>query len=267
MAIEAVGTAPTKESFKPLTEHQAQTPETFFGGQPILYLHCPKSRVLVSKSQLEENPLLKDLQVTASSEVEGSDEIIIPDVDIWVSSQNLTLFAPQKSGISISYPSIALHALGTHNSPSNAGDSGQVVFLQVNLHNQDTINSDDDIKTLDLSLHVTDIAQPEQQPQADGSEPPSAVKALFEALSTCADLHPDPEEQGSDAEQEPEPGAGGWITAENMNDFMDADGNFVGIGTLGAGAGAVHARQDDDEHENGVNGKEETEETKWQRTE
>jgi nucleotide-sensitive chloride channel 1A len=85
MAIESVDAAPTQESFKALTEHQAQTPDTFFGGLPVLYLHCPKSRVLVSKSQLEANPLLKRLQTTETTE--DSEEIVIADVDVWVSSQ------------------------------------------------------------------------------------------------------------------------------------------------------------------------------------
>jgi chloride channel, nucleotide-sensitive, 1A len=72
------------------------------------------------------------------------------------------------------------------------------------------------------------------------------------------------------------PGSGGWITAENMHEFFDADGNWIGgedeemegdEGTeveaeiLGPGAGTVRTR--DDEHDgNGVG----EEETKWQRT-
>ena len=78
------------------------------------------------------------------------------------------------------------------------------------------------------------------------------------------------------------PGSGGWITAENIGDFYDDDGNprdpdglpaytarIAGAGagaTLGNGAGSVRARDEDgdvtdeDVHLNG-------DETKWRRTE
>ena len=54
------------------------------------------------------------------------------------------------------------------------------------------------------------------------------------------------------------PGSGGWITAENMHEYFDADGNWIGeaqeveleeegiSGELGDGAGAVHKRDEDD---------------------
>lgn len=45
------------------------------------------------------------------------------------------------------------------------------------------------------------------------------------------------------------PGSTGWITAENVNEFFDADGNWIGgneeegvSGELGEGAGTVHGR-------------------------
>lgn len=71
------------------------------------------------------------------------------------------------------------------------------------------------------------------------------VKAIFEAISACSDLHPDP--NMSDDEGEPELGASGWITAENMNDFIDEDGNFIGGHAMGPGAGTVRPRGDRDE--------------------
>jgi hypothetical protein len=49
-----------------------------------------------------------------------------------------------------------------------------------------------------------------------------------------------------------------------MSEFMDGNGDFVGFGNLGPGAGSVRSRnQDGDE----VNGTENAKETKWQRTE
>jgi len=130
-----------------------------------------------------------------------------------------------------------------------------------------TANEDDAIESED---------RPEQTP----------VMALFTALSDCSNLHPDPvedeEEQGSrlmqaglaipgtsDGSMPPAmPGSGGWITAENMHEFIDEDGNFIqdadeteadGEAELGPGAGTVRGAPDDDKADN-------DDDTKWQRT-
>ncbi len=90
MAIEEVDSAPTVDSFQPLAEHQAQTPSTFFGGPPVLYLHAPKAKILVSKSQFEETPVLKRLLASQSADgTEESDEVAIYNVDVWVSSRSV----------------------------------------------------------------------------------------------------------------------------------------------------------------------------------
>lgn len=67
----------------------------------------------------------------------------------------------------------------------------------------------------------------------------------------------------------PIPGGGGWITAGNVNDFFDEDGNFrpradANGEALGPGAGAVRSREADEEEDEGasLNG----DATKWQRT-
>ncbi|KAK4138349.1 hypothetical protein BT67DRAFT_412622 [Trichocladium antarcticum] len=48
------------------------------------------------------------------------------------------------------------------------------------------------------------------------------------------------------------PGSGGWITAENVHEFFDAEGNWIGAeeeggmsGELGEGAGTVHGREEE----------------------
>ena len=71
------------------------------------------------------------------------------------------------------------------------------------------------------------------------------------------------------------PGAGGWITSENMADFIDEQGNFVGLrGGLGPGAGITRGRDgvegmdgEDDGEPVGDDVGEENEESKWRRTE
>ncbi|MCJ1434277.1 hypothetical protein MMC27_003644 [Xylographa pallens] len=128
-------------------------------------------------------------------------------------------------------------------------------------------------------------------PQPDSIESP--VQTLFAALSACANLHPDPTSPGSadamddgqglssypyqsgdvaggaaDGLPPPIPGSGGWITAENMGDYFDEEGNWRS-GELGAGAGSLRAREEHEE-EGGVEGnghRQDEDEAKRQRTE
>lgn len=133
------------------------------------------------------------------------------------------------------------------------------MYLQLNLHDTELTNSDDEMETLDLHIIPAPPSDPELTP----------AKFLYEAMSACADLHPDPATPDQDGE-DIAPGAGGWITSENMEDFMDEEGNFVVAdigGGLGSGAGTVREREDEEEGpEGGVNGHGGEGETKWQRT-
>ena len=67
----------------------------------------------------------------------------------------------------------------------------------------------------------------------------------------------------------PMPGSGGWITAENVGDFFDEEGNWRGGGGLGEGAGTVRTREEDGDGDgDGVEGEGGgMAETKWRRTE
>jgi len=118
-------------------------------------------------------------------------------------------------------------------------------------------------------------------------------------LSDCANLHPDPASPDSgeeDRSAQPNiifegdapyatlngtangqqtalppamPGSGGWITAENVNEYFDVEGNWRGAGKgLGEGAGSVRRREEEDGENGGNCGVEDTEdeETKWRRT-
>jgi nucleotide-sensitive chloride channel 1A len=148
--------------------------------------------------------------------------------------------------------------------------------LQLDLHDQELTNDDDDIQT--LTMHLIPKASAGEGPsnghaeETDGangtsSANTSAAKNLFEALSACADLNPDPTDEDEDGEGPdiPEPGAGGWITSENMHEFMDENGNWTGpeLPVLGAGAGQVRSRDDADDDGDADGG---ADETKWQRT-
>lgn len=108
----------------------------------------------------------------------------------------------------------------------------------------------------------------------------SPTQMLYNAVSACSNLHPDPVEPGDESDDEegkfmfseeygtvlgeaggnmppPMPGSSGWITAENMHEYFDEEGN-----PLGPGAGTVRGR----EEENGDQVDGESDETKWRRT-
>lgn len=166
------------------------------------------------------------------------------------------------------------------------------VLLQLDLSNGG--DDDETFDTIQLTLipppSSTDISFPAQ----GGSATRPEQEKLFDAITACQNLHPDPEDEDDDDEEDysdrivfesaldgssegieglpgvfrgtatgglppPMPGSTtGWITAENVEDFFDADGNWIGGGgkeeegeELGEGAGRVRARDELNGHENG----------------
>lgn len=167
--------------------------------------------------------------------------------------------SPSPTGVAIPYPSIALHATMKWKSRVEA------LLMNLSLNDVETVNADEDINILEVT--VLPPAYATDTPQT------ACIKEIFTAMNSCADLHPDPDADG-DGEEEDEtaPGATGWITAENMHEFVDEEGNFSGtvIGEseeLGPGAGTIRQREEGAEESNGVNGVDgEGHEDKYQRT-
>lgn len=152
--------------------------------------------------------------------------------------------------------------------------------MQLELSDPYEVNEDDDMDAVEVTLIP---------PPSSGT--PSSIQSLFDAVSNCSNLHPDPtfdddEEMGEDGGDSrilfegnvgyegisglpgvqqgaadgglppPFPGTGGWITAENVSEYFDADGNWIGGGdveVLGEGAGRTRTRDevDGDEEVNG----------------
>jgi nucleotide-sensitive chloride channel 1A len=165
------------------------------------------------------------------------------------SSRNLVLFqsTPTSTGVAIPYPSIALHATLKYKTTIEA------LYMSLSLNDTETVNDEEDIQTLDLTI----------LPPSYASNPDTTcIKEIFAAMNICADLHPDPNasDDGDDLLDESAPGATGWITAENMDEYLDDEGNFrgtvIGGEELGPGAGTVRQREDGDQT-NGINGAEE----------
>lgn len=140
----------------------------------------------------------------------------------------------------------------------------EAVYMNLSLNDPETVNEEEDIQTLELTV---------LPPNYSSSPDTACIKVIFNAMNECADLHPDPDasgdEDGEDILDDSAPGASGWITAENMDQYMDENGNFTGMviggDELGPGAGTVRTRDEGDEGANGVNGTDGHEE-KYHRT-
>jgi nucleotide-sensitive chloride channel 1A len=119
----------------------------------------------------------------------------------------------------------------------------EALYLNLSLNDAETVNDEEDIQTLELTLLPPNYANHPEN---------TCIKDLYDAMNTCANMHPDPDasdEDGEDMQDDSAPGASGWITADNMDEY-------------GPGAGTVRTR---DEEESGVNGVEGHEE-KYHRT-
>lgn len=128
------------------------------------------------------------------------------------------------------------------------------------------------------------------------------TQQLYNAVSACSNLHPDPVEPGDEDDDDEMPqffsadgsgnaffqiggernanqngdlpppidGSSGWITADNMHEFFDEEGNWIAEGEppsfpsipLGPGAGSTRAREENGHGEED----EDDDETKWRRT-
>ena len=182
--------------------------------------------------------------------------------------------AATESGLSIPYPSISIHARTGVKLPGS-DTTAPAVWMQLEF--ADGGADDEDFDTIELTIVPS--------PSEDDTATVTTASKLFDAMAACSDLHPDPNDgeeeddegnydrivfEGS-AEHEnvegftgvlrgavdgglppPLPGSGGWITAENVNEYFDADGNWIGPGAetaeeeeeLGEGAGRTRGRDE-----------------------
>ena len=269
MPLETIHTSPQVEDYTLLSQHQEQTPGTFFGARPVLHLHSPGAQVKIWPEELETQPALASLRdEDAPSDNDG--QVVLENVDVWVTSNYLTLFSSAKStGVQISYPTITVHAqdgnavlFGLNLSDANAADE-DLVFVQLRI-----------IPTT-VETHSQPADEKEEPQQPNGHSTQSLSQPLFKAISDCQELNPDPPEEGEEGfEDETAPGATGWITSENMQDFLDENGELrmpegvtvVGAeddggesGPLGEGAGRTRTAAEVEDGDDG-------DETKWQRT-
>ena len=184
---------------------------------------------------------------------------------------NLTLVSTIKAvAIDVPYQTITVHA-----------QEGSAVLLGLNLSDLNT--ADEDLVFIQIRIVPSSIERYEEspgdlaphQPNGNGEFSSSPAQALFNAIADCQELNPDPPEEGDDEYDETAPGATGWITSENLQDFVDENGELrLDEGTtvigdddgeeptwpLGQGAGRTRTA-DEIDGEDGA-----SDETKWQRT-
>ncbi|KAI1437516.1 regulator of volume decrease after cellular swelling-domain-containing protein [Xylaria sp. CBS 124048] len=284
--------------FLPLSEYQAQTPETFFEGKPVLYFHDQNIKAWASSEQYEQlfffskpiaAPPTPSLPEVLALENEGKHLVEEKNVEVFVSSRKLTLFSHDSgTGVEIPYPTITLHAIQHFKQPDNAAATFAGVYMQLEFPDS---TPDDDVSFEPIELHLV--------PYKAGSLDPlneERTKALFDQISACSNLNPDPRDDDEDDDEDdefnadhiifegdvdqgvaieglpgvlqgnlsgglppPMPGSSGWITADNVDEYFDEEGNWIGdagtSGELGDGAGRVRGR--DEVEENGTNGDDE----------
>ena len=201
-----------------------------------------------------------------------------PPADASVSTAN----APHDQNDTASSP---VYTTSQDSNPDARQMSAVYLQLDPSHHLRATMNpNEDDLNDADDTFELLLIPQ-EDEPKThtngaesatngNGVDPSSAVSStpnhgaatgIFEALSRCADLHPDPEDEDEDEEMDDEegpapalggmtgisgfPGGGGWITADNAHEFegqFAVDVEEVGDGViLGPGAGTRRARDAD----------------------
>lgn len=86
--MESITAAPSEDSFVPLSEHESQTPSTFFGSRAILHLHLSSVQLLVDSEQLEASPELAKLHEPAGAEqASHAERLALPDIQLWVTSK------------------------------------------------------------------------------------------------------------------------------------------------------------------------------------
>ncbi|KAL4917958.1 regulator of volume decrease after cellular swelling-domain-containing protein [Aspergillus aurantiobrunneus] len=314
--MEPLTSPPDTSAFIPLSVHQSRTPESFHYGPAILHYHASNCKLVGLERDLSSTPTLNALRGAAvnvpssnlehhegnaangRSETETEKEIVIEGLDVWVTSDKFLLYNTSTStGLSIPYRSISLHAiqrlkLPTQDQPIEVQGLYMHITKTPSPASFPQESDEEESLTVTLVPPTTTPATPSGNADAE-PELETETQKLYAAVSACANLHPDPvEEEDEDGGAftsgfvfsgaaegglpPPVDGSSGWITADNMHEFFDEDGNWIGEGEgpsmpglgngLGPGAGTVRERDEGNE-QSGADGDDAgvDDETKWRR--
>jgi nucleotide-sensitive chloride channel 1A len=67
MPLTTIHTEPSLDSFTPLTEHQAQTPASFYGAKPILHYHCTGAHAIIPAAHRNDLPIFSSESTTSAA--------------------------------------------------------------------------------------------------------------------------------------------------------------------------------------------------------
>lgn len=168
------------------------------------------------------------------------------------------------------------------------------VLLQLDL--SDGGDDDETFDTVQLTILPPATSTNLSPAAQEGAAARSEQEKLFNAITACQNLHPDPADEEDDDDEDyadrivfessidgtaegieglpgvfrgsatgglppPMPGSTGWITAENVGEYFDEDGNWIGPNgeeaegeELGEGAGRVRGRDEVNGHDAVENG-------------
>ncbi|KAI5924069.1 regulator of volume decrease after cellular swelling-domain-containing protein [Camillea tinctor] len=324
MFPSVIKTRPSADNdFQPLSEYQEQTPKTFFDGKPVLYFHDEHIKAWVSHEQVERLFFFSKISNNDADNNNAPGHPTPPEsyalennqgkhlreenkVEVFVGSDKLTLFSHASgSGIEIPYPAITLHAIKNFHhlaKPDDASSKFLGVYMQLEFSESGGDDNEEGLDPIELTL-VPYKGSGDAAIDALNAE---RTNALFNQISACSNLNPDPRDEQDDDDEDydadriifegsaedgaaidglpgvlqgstsgglppPFPGSSGWITADNVHEYFDEEGNWIGeegvSGELGEGAGRVRGR--DEVEQDGTNGREEADdaESKRPRTE
>ena len=84
MAYEVIHTAPQTSDFTGLSDHQEQTPGTFFGGKSVLHLHCTNAKLQMTRLELANH---SDFAALSDCSNDWKEAAEITGMEFWVTSR------------------------------------------------------------------------------------------------------------------------------------------------------------------------------------
>ncbi|CAK7222806.1 hypothetical protein SCUCBS95973_004961 [Sporothrix curviconia] len=189
---------PSVDSYTLVAEHQSRTPASFYDGPPVLHYHSTGARAYVSRENRDKLPW--GGYETAAEAAGGESWPVMGEgmveqvVDVFVGSDTLTLYSPAAGcGVALPYPVIGLHAIKS----AYTADNRRVptIYMQLELSG---IGEEDEPDTVELTVvpagagsAVASGAAADGTAAAPPPQSNSQASNMFDAISTCADLHPD----------------------------------------------------------------------------
>ena len=85
MELDEISERPLASSYTPLSRHQQETPDTFFGGPEVLHAYSPEAKVRLSRQQYDVTPAIQKLGELDRADSEA--DVELGGLEIWVSSR------------------------------------------------------------------------------------------------------------------------------------------------------------------------------------